>query len=144
MASSSGAVQPLLAGAWIICGTPSRIEALVLYCGEASIWLHALGLRPYCEQPGSTTGKRATTITSVPPRGRGGRKASTGFCSVQFRGSALYTDYVGPPALLRYLNWTAATNLQQGTRLRVKTSPTSSSEVTCCLKLLEKCWVISI
>ena len=43
-----------------------------------------------------------------------------------------------------YQNWTAATNLQQGTRLRVKTSPTSSSEVTCYLKLLEKCWVISI
>jgi hypothetical protein len=53
MASSSGAVQPLLAGAWIICGTPSRIEALVLYYGGASIWLHALGLRPYCEQPGA-------------------------------------------------------------------------------------------
>ena len=57
----------------------------------------------------------------VPPRGRGGCKASAGFCSVQFRGSALYTDCVGPPALLRYLNslrylnWTAATNLQQGT-----------------------------
>ena len=37
------------------------------------------------------------------------------FVAYSLRGSALYTDYVGPPALLRYLNWTAATNLQQGT-----------------------------
>ena len=32
----------------------------------------------------------------VPPRGRGGYKASAGFCNVQFWGCAVYPAYEGP------------------------------------------------